>query len=44
MYVLVVEVPAADEGLMSVLVKIEEYGVVPILVITDPYVLEPPYP
>lgn len=26
-----------EEWLMSVLVKLEEYGVVPVAVITDPY-------
>lgn len=40
--VLVVTTSAAEEGLMSVLVKLEEYGVVPVLVITDPYEFEDP--
>ncbi|OTA89553.1 hypothetical protein M434DRAFT_14484 [Hypoxylon sp. CO27-5] len=46
--VLVVSVMVAEERLMSVLVRLEEYGVVPVLVITDPYVFEdsllPPRP
>lgn len=40
--VLVVHVLVAEERLMSVLVRLEEYGVVPVLVITDPYVFEDP--